>query len=100
MPEKQTKYVVISDVAYVGLNTYFEFLFERGEMITVSDAKDAYAMGFDKAIKMPAGESAFYIAMKEEDYEAAKSIGNPDTYFIIYNNLIRRQYEKILYQNS
>ena len=69
-------------------------------MITINSKKDAYMLGFDKVIKMPTGDSEFYIAMKADDYEAAKVIGNPESYFIIYNLNIRRQYEQILTQAS
>ena len=38
----------------------------------------------------------FYIAMTEEVYQSAFTIGDPDKYFKAYNYILNKEYEKII----
>ena len=96
-PESKVEYFNISDVEYIGLTTYFEYLFDEGYAIQTFDKIDALQMGYDRAIPITTvSGGVFYVATTEEVYQSAFAIGDPDKYFKAYNYLLNKEYEKII----
>jgi len=100
-PESKVEYFNITDVEYIGLTSYFEYLFNEGYAIQTFDQVDAMQMGFERAIPIhTVSGGVFYVAMSEEVYQSAFTIGDPDKYFKAYNYLLNQEYEKIIKSTS
>ena len=83
------------------MNTYFEYLFNHGLMVTVNTEEEAKGLGFNMTVPIQTLHGGvFYIGIDREDYDAAKVIGDPAAYFITYNYLLTKQYETLLKQAS
>lgn len=96
-PESRVEYFAITDIEYIGLTTYFEYLFNEGYILHTFDKADAIQLGFERALPIQTiNGDVFYVAMSEEIYQSACTIGNPDKYFKAYNYILNQEHEKII----